>query len=166
MPPASQFWLSFGQCAAALTIAVAPFAIGGCEEAYPEVILVNRIEDRVLIKQLSFNGCLWDAELANGDATSVGRCLPGTDRIHFKKFDPVVYVGGQLEAGELQDFVAATTASDFDVTSDVGSVDGAPVWFNYQTRQSYVVEYGDVRRIEITRDSLEQDFSIPGPYGH
>jgi len=43
---------------------------------------------------------------------------------------------------------------------------GTPTWFNYQTISTRRVGYGDFGVFEITSDDLEQDFSIPGPYGH
>ena len=112
----------------------------GCDFAYPEVVVVNRTGERILLKNVSFNGCVWDEVLAFGDATSPGRCLPGEDRIHVQKLD----------------LASACQQAD----------DEEPNWFNYQTLSARRVDYGSFHLFEITADDLEQDFSVPGPYGH
>lgn len=117
----------------------------GCDLDYPEVVVVNRIAADVVIRDPGFNGCRWNATLNFGDATIPKRCLPGDDRVHFQKLDLGKY-------GE--DLAAAGT--------DVPQ----PMWFNYQTVGVKTVGQGDFRVFEVTADDLEQDFSIPGPYGH
>jgi hypothetical protein len=76
--------------------------------------------------------------LAYGEATTSQRCLPGEDRVHFKKLD---------------------------VTQAAASPDTAPTWFNYQTSAEETADYGGFYLLTVTLD-MEQDFSIPGPYGH
>jgi hypothetical protein len=49
---------------------------------------------------------------------------------------------------------------------DSGLVNTVPTWFNYQTISTEQVGYGEFRIFAITLDNIEQDFSIPGPYGH
>ncbi len=117
--------------------ALGALAIAGCDNAYPEVVVINNTGESVQLRDVSFNGCLWTEVLAYGEATSPQRCPPGTDRVHFKKLDAAKY-GGQ----------------------------GAPLWFNYQTTSEHSADYGDFQRIEISPSDMEQDFSIPGPYGH
>jgi hypothetical protein len=122
--------------------------LGGCDLAYPEVVVINRTGEGLLVKNPSFNGCVWNTVLAYGQATAPDRCLPGADRVHFQKLDVAAY--------------AAT--ADGGVAADGGLA--SPTWFNYQTVSVKRVDYGDFRVFEITRDDMEQDFSIPGPYGH
>jgi hypothetical protein len=121
----------------------------GCELDYPEVVVVNRTEDPVLLKNPSLSGCVWNVVLANGVATSPGRCLPGSDHIHFQKMDADSYCQRQTADGK-----------DEGLESDV------PVWFNYQTRTVKSIDYGRFYLFELTPDDMEQDFSVPGPYGH
>jgi hypothetical protein len=91
----------------------------------------------VVLRDVSFNGCLWTEVIAYGEATSPQRCLPGSARVRLKKHDP------SKPAGEAE-----------------------PRWFNYQTVLEHRAEYGDFQRIELSLSGLEQDFSIAGPYGH
>lgn len=107
--------------------------LAGCQEIYPEVVVVNRTSPERVLRDPSFSGCRWSATLAYGEATTVQACLPGADRVHFEKLDT--------------------------------TTDGT-TWFPYQTQSTHVVDYGDYRVIEITADDQEQDFSVPGPYGH
>jgi hypothetical protein len=111
---------------------------GGCDLAYPEVVVTNRISAHVLVRNPSFNGCVWNVTLAYGDSTSPGRCLRGSDHVHFQKLD------------------LDQEASD----------PAALVWFNYQTISIESVGYGSSHTFEVTADDMEQDFSVPGPYGH
>jgi hypothetical protein len=106
--------------------------LGACQEIYPEVVVVNLTSPEIQVRDPSFSGCRWSAVLAYGEATSVGQCLPGSDRVHFEK---------------------------------QGTGD-ASTWFPYQTVTAHTVEYGDLRVIELTLEDMEQDFSVPGPYGH
>lgn len=121
----------------------------GCDLAYPEVVVVNEIAEPIQLRHVSFNGCAWDGVLAFGDATAPGRCLPGEDRVHFQKLDTAAYCEAQADA-----------------VPRVGPTSAEPLWFNYQTVRSERVDYGDFRRFVLTLDGLEQDFSVPGPYGH
>jgi hypothetical protein len=41
-----------------------------------------------------------------------------------------------------------------------------PTWFNYRTGSTWRVDYGDFRVLDVSLDDMEQDFSVPGPYGH
>jgi hypothetical protein len=117
----------------------------GCDLAYPEVVVVNQTAPHFQLRNLSFNGCLWDTVLAHGESTAPARCLPGDDRVHFERFDAAAY-----------DTRREPDSSEHPV----------PLWFNYQTRTQYRVGYGEFRVFHITLDDLEQDFSVPGPYGH
>ena len=119
-------------------------AVGACDLAYPEVVVVNRTRPALLVRKPSFNGCVWETVLDYGQATSPGRCLPGADRVHFQKLDLAAAADGGVGDGAVE----------------------APTWFNYQTVATRHVDYGDFRILEITSDDLEQDFSRPGPYGH
>lgn len=108
----------------------------GCADAYSEIVVVNDIEERVLIRDVSFNGCLWSVVLAYGESTTPQRCAPGADRIRFEKLD---------------------TAKQTDET---------PLWFHYQTRSEHETGYSDFEKLEIRPNDVEQDFSVPGPHGH
>jgi len=138
--PARSGWL---RLVPALLLAV---GLGSCSSSYPEVVIVNRIGEQVLVRNLSFSGCSWEAVLAYGESTSVASCLPGEDRVHFQKFDPLVYAEGG--------------ARDRD-----GGI-AVPLWFNYQSLSLRRVDYGEFHRFELVAQDLEQDFSVPGPYGH
>ncbi len=74
---------------------------GGCDLEYPEVAVVNNTAEYILIKNPSFNGCVWNTVLAYGAATSPGRCLPGDDHVHFQKFDAQEYCQDQAKDGTL-----------------------------------------------------------------
>jgi hypothetical protein len=142
--------------------------LAGCDLGYPEVAIVNQTADPILIKNPSFNGCIWSTVLANGLATSPGRCLPGDDHVHFQKLNAEAYCQEQTEDGTL----AGVCPCDGGVASsrDGGIIDGLvnaiPTWFNYQTITVKHVGYGRFYLFEITPDDMEQDFSVPGPYGH
>jgi len=142
-----------------------------CSSAYPEVVVVNQTNDFILLKNASFNGCLWTDVLRMGVATSVGQCLPGKGRIHFQKFDAADYCRSQAEDATISG-VCPCSAADAGVGSaspDVdkfGLINVSPLWFNYQTISVKDVGYGEFYRFVITPDDMEQDFSVPGPYGH
>jgi len=128
---------------------------GGCDLAYPETVVVNKLDQRVLVRNLSFNGCLWNTVLAYGEATSPGRCLPGEDRVHFEKFDAGAYCQKQADDGTIEGVCACNTdGQPDDNPMDSGLSNEVPTWFNYQTISSFRAGY------------IEQDFSVPGPYGH
>ncbi len=137
-----------------------------CEEAYPEVVVVNAIDDHILIRNISFNGCKWEEMLAFEDASAPGRCLPGKDRIHFQKFDPKTYCEEQVDDGVIDGlcFCDEEDRPEED-PMDSGLINEEPMWFNYQTVKSFDIG-GGFHLFELTLDGLEQDFSVPGPYGH
>jgi hypothetical protein len=139
----------------------------GCDLANPEVVVVNRTAESVLLKDPSFNGCRWNVVLAYGQATAPGRCLPGSDRVHFQKFDAVEYCRGQVADGTIPGICACDGGvGPPDGGVDPGLVNLQPFWFGYQTLSDRRVGYGDFQVFEITLDDMEQDFSAPGPYGH
>lgn len=140
-------------------------ALAGCDLAYPEVVVTNRTAETVQLRNVSFNGCSWEGVLAFGESTSPGRCLPGEDRVHFQKFDAADYCREQAEDGTI-DGLCPCEAGTADAEIMAGLTNAEPMWFNYQTVSLESVDYGDFRRLEITLTGLEQDFSVPGPYGH
>ncbi|MBN2573215.1 MAG: hypothetical protein JXP73_01500 [Deltaproteobacteria bacterium] len=149
-------------------VALALASLSGCDLAYPEVVVVNRTADTMLLRNPSFSGCIWPVVLANGDATSPGRCLPGDDRVHFKRLNAETYCQDEAQDRTLPgvcpcDGGVAPELDAGDVDADVNT---QPMWFNYQTVSSKHVGYGGFYLFEITLDDMEQDFSIPGPYGH
>ena len=142
-------------------------ALAGCDMAYPEVVVVNRTDDHILIKNASFSGCVWDNVLAYGDATPPGRCLPGKDRVHFQKYDAAAFCLAQAEDQTIEGVCPCDPdPGGTDAGVDTALIDEEPRWFNYQTLSSMRVDYGDFRVVEIGLDDIEQDFSVPGPYGH
>lgn len=134
-----------------------------CDVAYPEVIVINDTSEHIQLRNLSFNGCLWNTVLSYGDATAPGRCLPGKDRVHFQKLDAQAYCRAQVDDGTI-DGLCNCDGSVGD--TDPALINEAPMWFNYQTLSTHRIDYGDFIVIEITLDDMEQDFSAPGPYGH
>jgi len=140
------------------TLLLVPILLSGCDFAYPEVVVVNDTSAHVQIRNVSFNGCVWDTVIVYGDATSPGRCLVGEDRVHFKKFDAAAYMNDLPHA--IDGASACGTGSEPNVGCAI------PSWFNYQTRSAFRVGYGEFRLIGITLSDIEQDFSVPGPYGH
>lgn len=139
--------------------------VAGCDLAYPEVVVTNRTAETVQLRDVSFNGCSWEGVLAFGESTSPGRCLPGEDRVHFQRFDAAAYCREQAEDGTI-DGLCPGDVGTADVETMEGLTNAEPMWFNYQTVRSMSVAYGEFRRFEITLTGLEQDFSVPGPYGH
>lgn len=161
-PGGAARWL--GALAAA---GVALTVVAGCDVAYPEVVVVNRTAETVLLKDVSFNGCRWSTVLAYGQATTPGRCLPGSDRVHFLRFDAADYCRDQVADGTLPGVCACDGGvGPPDGGVDPGLVNLEPLWFGYQTRAARSVGYGDYQVFEITLEDMEQDFSAPGPYGH
>ncbi len=141
----------------------------GCESVYPEIVVINKTNEHIQLKDLSFNGCLWNTVIGYDEATSPGRCLPGSDRIHFKKFDAESHCQEQAEDGTIDGICLCDggTDSNLDTDSvDEGLINVEPNWFNYQTVSVKKADYGEFHIYEITLDDMEQDFSVPGPYGH
>jgi hypothetical protein len=142
--------------------------VGACDLRYPEVAIVNQTADPVLIKNPAFNGCVWDTVMANGVATSPLRCLIGDDHVHFQKLDAERYCREQAADGTLSGVCpcdgGAYPSRDGGISE--GLVNTVPTWFNYQTITVKHVGYGDFHVFAITLDDMEQDFSVPGPYGH
>jgi hypothetical protein len=142
--------------------------LGGCDLAYPEVVIVNQTAEPILLKNPAFNGCVWSTVLANGAATSPGRCLPGDDHVHFQKLDAEKYCQEQAADGTLSGVCPCDggAVSPVDGGIEEGLINGVPTWFNYQTITVKHVGYGEFHLFAITLDDMEQDFSVPGPYGH
>ncbi|MFH1131728.1 MAG: hypothetical protein V1754_10355 [Pseudomonadota bacterium] len=139
-----------------------------CDFAYPEVVVVNRTSEHILLKNVSFNGFIWDMVLAYDEATSPGMCLPGGDRIYFQKLDAESYCQEQVEGGTIDGVCPcdSTSAPGTNTGIDPGLINEAPNWFNYQTVSIKTVSYGSFHLFEIISEDMEQDFSVPGPYGH
>jgi hypothetical protein len=141
-----------------------------CSSVYPEIVVVNETNDFISLKNVSFSGCLWSEVLKMGDTTTVGQCLPGDDRIHFQKFDAAEYCRAQAEDATIPGICPCNEA-DAGVAAAPGAnkfglVNDLPFWFNYQTQSVKHARYGEFHRFVITLDDFEQDFSVPGPYGH
>ncbi len=141
-------------------------ACAGCDLAYPEVVIVNSSADTMLLRNPSFSGCVWNIVLANGDATSPKRCLPGDDRVHFQRLNAEEYCRDRIANCTLPGAASCDAGVALDGGADEDPPSLAPTWFNCQTISSKHVAYGSFYRFELTLDDMEQDFSIPGPYGH
>lgn len=150
-----------------LALAVAPLLVS-CELAYTEVAVVNLIDEDVLISQVSFNGCKWEESIAFGEATSPGRCLPGTDSVHFKKLDGHSYCSEQVEDGSIDElcYCDPEDAPPDDEPVDPGLINQQPMWFSYKTISVKEVSWGSFQVFYLRADDIEQDFEVPGPYGH
>ncbi len=121
---------------------LACLSAGGCVELYPQVVILHALGEEIAIKDVSFSGCLWAEVLAEGETSRVGECLPGTDHVHFKRFD-----GAKFAAGDYDDF--------------------KPRWFNYRTRATFTVHAGQgVQVFTLRAADIEQDFDVAGPYSH
>ena len=138
-----------------------------CDLEYPEVAVVNNTGPHILLKNLSFSGCVWETVLAYGNATSPGRCLPGEDEVHFQKLDIDAFCQSQATQGASSGWCSNNGITEPpNIGVDAGPTSAEPIWFNYQTISVKKVDYGQFKRFEVTLDDMEQDFSIPGPYGH
>lgn len=146
-----------------VALLVAASLTGACDLAYPEVVVINRLGEDVLLRNVRFQGCVWEGVLADGDATTPARCLPGEDRVHFEKLDAAAYAREAAEDGAIDGVCPCTVPAD---ESDDAPPSAGPTWFPYQTAAVHHVDYGELRVVEVSADDLEQDFSAPGPYGH
>jgi hypothetical protein len=149
-----------------LAIAVATLFLGACEYEYPQVAVVNQTDEHILIRNISFSGCLWATVLAFDGATSPDRCLPGEDRVRVQKFDAAAYCNQQALDGTIAGICPCDGGSVPEAGVDPGLANAEPLWFNYQTKSVKHVGYGEFHVFRVTLDDLEQDFSVPGPYGH
>jgi hypothetical protein len=129
----------------------------------PEVVIVNKIAPEVLVKNPSFNGVVVSMVLRYGEATSPQRCLRGEGRVHFQLFDAHYYCRRQSEYGLID---SICMCDSFRVSNDTDVISTTPLWFNYKTIKTTDVTYGGFEVIELTAENMEQDFSVPGPYGH
>ncbi len=148
--------------------ALAPAMLAGCDLVYPEVVIANHTADTMLLKNPSFSGCVWNVVLANGDTTAPRRCLPGDDQVHFQRLNAEAYCQQRANDGTLPG--ACPCDGGTSPSLDGGTLNEAastePIWFNYQTVSVRHAASGQFYLFEITLDDMEQDFSIPGPYGH
>ena len=136
-----------------------------CTSLEPEVVVVNLTAERIMLRNPSFSGAAWDVVLRYGEATPPQRCLAGSDRVHFQKFDPYGYCRTQLEYG-LADPLCPCDTSRTETDTDSTIITPTPIWYNYQTTSIYAADRGDFLVFEIRLADMEQDFSVPGPYGH
>jgi hypothetical protein len=150
-----------------LLVFLTALAGASCDELYPEVIVINEIDESVLVREISYSGCLWDGVLAFGEASSPGRCLPGDGRVHFARLDSMSYCREQVDDGTIPELCYCDPAdAPEEDPLDSGLINETPQWFNYQTLTSYQAEAGDLLIVRLTLEDMEQDFSVPGPYGH
>ncbi|MBD3393159.1 MAG: hypothetical protein GF418_13635 [Chitinivibrionales bacterium] len=147
-----------------LLFACALVFLCSCGMLEPEVVVVNKIDGQILVRNPSFNGAAWNVVLAYDEATSPQHCLPGSDRVHFEKFDPYSYCNTQAEYG-LLDSLCFCDSVEIDI-EDSTIITATPLWFNYQTITVHEVKRGDFRVFELHLDDMEQDFSATGPYDH
>ncbi len=146
---------------ARLLASIASLVVAGCVDTYPRVTVVSDMPEHVTIREIGFSGCYWPVTLGRGDRTPPGQCVPGEDRVHFQKLDGLAYCQTQIEDG-----VVPSCPRDDPEEQDPGLVNTEPTWFNYMTRESYTVDYWDTLVVTIRPGGIEQDFTVPGPYGH
>lgn len=139
------------------------FLFLGCTQLEPEIVIVNKIGEEFLIVDPSFNGAIWNTVLRYNQATSPQRCMPGKDNVHFKKYDAYSYCR-KVTKYNLIDSLCMCDSSW--VSNDTDIVDAIPIFFNYKTKEIYEAVWTKFLVIEITKENMEQDFSVPGPYGH
>jgi hypothetical protein len=140
--------------------------LGGCGYGYPEVAVVNGTNEFTLLRNVSFNGCKWSTVLAFDAATSPDRCLSGDDKVHFEMLDAAAYCQDQVHDGTLPGLCACDGGGVPVSGVDEGLINRVPLWFAYQTVSVKHVEGGGFHLFRVAADDIEQDFSVPGPYGH
>ncbi|NLP02663.1 MAG: hypothetical protein GX089_09230 [Fibrobacter sp.] len=128
----------------------------------PEVTIINRIAPEVLVQNPSFNGTVWNTVLRYGEATSPRPCMRGEGSVHFKKLDTYSYCRNQSRYSLIDSICMCDSTW---VSPDTDIIDQTPIWFNYKTISATDADRGFFL-IELTEDNMEQDFSVPGPYGH
>jgi hypothetical protein len=145
------------------TIVLAFVLFSACQMVEPEVVVINKISPRILVRNPSFNGVVWNTILSYGEATSPRQCLRGEGRVHFQKFDAYTYCRHQAEYGLIDSICMCDTSW---LSNDTDVISQTPLWYNYQTIAATDAVYGSFHVIELKLDDMEQDFSVPGPYGH
>jgi hypothetical protein len=140
-----------------------PIVFLSCDLTQPQVVIVNKTNEHILIRNISINGCLWNTTLAYGESTSPDRCLRGEDKVHFEKFDAFEYCRNQVKDGTID---SIRWYDSLTAKIDSGLINTEPFWFNYQTISVKEIDDGGFHKYEIRLDDIEQDFSSPGPYGH
>ena len=147
----------------ALAVEAAMLLLTSCQMADPEVVVINNIAEDVMVRDPSFGGSVWNTVLRYGEATTPRRCMRGDYRVHFKKITLHDYCRMQAKY-RLIDSVCMCDSSW--ISSDTDVISAIPNWFNYQTISSKEAKFGDFLLFELTGSDMEQDFSVPGPYGH
>ncbi|MBN1962382.1 MAG: hypothetical protein JW841_15725 [Deltaproteobacteria bacterium] len=151
-----------------LLLVVICFTIGACESFYPEVVIVNKTAAPILLRNISYNGCLWESVSQYEEVTSVQKCMPGSDHVYFQKFNALTYYKKLVEDDLIDDFNTETYNCD-DVIGECPvdeNITSQPVWYNYRTSKRFAAKEAGFYTIEIYLEDFEQDFSVPGPYGH
>lgn len=145
------------------TAVVASMLFCSCQMVEPEVVIVNKIAPEVLVRNPSFNGVVWNTVLRYGEATAPDRCLRGDGTVHFQKFDAHKYCRSQVEYGLIDSLCMCDSSW---ISHDTDVISSTPLWFNYKTIKSTDATYCGFQVIELTAEDMEQDFSVPGTYGH
>ncbi len=130
---------------------------------YPEVVVINKLGPAFMMKDISAGGCIYEGVVGYEKATAPMHCLPGNFRVTFKRINLEKYCQTQTEYGNLDGLClcdGGTPNADTDIISK------EPLWYNYMTRTEYRFERGESYIIEIPPDAVDQDFTVPGPYGH
>lgn len=151
------------QITAAITLIFASLYAAGCDDIYPEVVIKNSLGESTIIKDISAGGCIYSEVLTYGNTTSPMRCLPGKQKITFKKMDIERYCLTQTEYGNIDGLClcdGGTPILDTDIVSK------EPLWYNYMSIKTFDLKRGESYFVELKAEEIEQDFSVPGPYGH
>ena len=144
------------------TLPLVPLAalLTACELVGPEVVVQNDLEGPMQIREISYHGCQWPVLLSPGEATTPCTTWPGSDQIHFRKFDAQQYfndVLAEIEQGE----------HEYPPSDDrIGVLLPPPPWFPYQTVSAFDVDYGEYHVLHVRPDDIEQDFTNPGGHAH
>ena len=146
--------------------AAAAVCSAACDAAYPEVVIVNDIGPGISVKSVGYNGCKWDEILEYGEASKPHKCLPGEGAITFEKLGPLTCYEGadRYKFKCFEEWEVSGASVSEDVADDL--LDARTMWFNYVTTSQKSVDYGEFHVFTITARDMEQDFSVPGPYGH
>jgi hypothetical protein len=139
------------------------FLFPACSLFQPEVVVVNNTAPEIMIRNPCFNGIIWNTVLKYGEATSPRRCLRGEGRVHFQKFDAYRYCRNQARYEMIDSLCMCDSSWN---SNDTDLISATPLWFNYQTQSVENAQMGGFHKIELSLDNMEQDFSVPGPYGH
>lgn len=146
-----------------LALETALLFVLSCQMTDPEVVVMNDIAEDVMVRDPAFGGTVWNTVLRYGETTTPRRCMRGDFRVHFKKLSVHDYCRMQAKY-RLIDSICLCDSSW--ISSDTDIICSVPNWYNYRTLSSQEAGFGDFLIFKLSGGDMEQDFSVPGPYGH